>query len=43
MLAAGAAEVDVMIGGLFDAAGAPAAAGPFACDSWGDLYDATLQ
>ena len=39
-LADGAADVDVMIGGSFDAAGHPSAAGPFACDSWGDLYRA---
>ena len=39
-LADGAAVVDVIIGGRFDAAGNPSAAGPFACDSWGDLYRA---
>jgi len=39
-LADGAADVDVIIGGLFDASGNPSAAGPLACDSWGDLYSA---
>lgn len=39
-LADGAAKVDVIVGGLFDAAGNPSATGPYACDSWGDLYAA---
>jgi len=39
-IADGKAELDVMIGGYFDAAGIPNAAGPFACDSFGDPYSA---
>ncbi len=39
-LSDGAADVDVIIGGNFDANGNPNSAGPFTCDSWGDIYDA---
>jgi hypothetical protein len=40
-VADGAAEVDVVIGGSFDASGNPSPLGPFYCDSWGDLYEAS--
>ena len=39
-LADGKADIDVVIGGYFDAAGNPNPAGPYACDSWGDPYTA---
>lgn len=40
-IADGEASVDVIVGGAFDAAGNPSSAGPYFCDSWGDVYDAT--
>ena len=35
-----AAEVEVIIGGRFDAAGNPSPDGQYACDSWGEIYAA---
>jgi hypothetical protein len=36
----GKAKVSVIVGGTFDASGAPNLVGAYQCDSWGDTYRA---